>query len=503
MTERPAWVLIGSTPPVPYCYSTDRALPCGKTGPNERKNVRIIRGLGAVTVAVASVVGLGAWSVPSTQQQAVARSDLRSATVFQGEVPALAAYVRSHPAEYGGLYLDDASMTVYVDLAATASSQAAAGLEHEVASQAAAARMATARAAGRRLALATRVVRYSQRQLDVTMKQIPTRQPWAALIRPLLVSWGPDPRSDTVQVGLTSLSHQAEASAAAAFGGRVSLVRQHRASFSRPRVAQVGRLVHVSRSKLAKIEMMAGRARKSGHVGIAPQPSRLLDTTPYFGGDRIGNVLPQSGGSYVVKECTAGFMWTSPAMSSVGHCGSGTGTLWYQGYVDASSIPNVFYYTGAMGTQYSTQWGNGRPDFSLMNGTPYDPWVYSGLTTANPVDGWFTPYVGQLDVCTDGSFTGENCSGEVAAVSRCFTYRPSGVYVCNQDIVASVNGSTLAVGGDSGGPVYFYDGNNFDGYPTVSASGAISGIIVPSQITMTDINVAISAMNDGTVATVP
>ena len=61
-----------------------------------------------------------------------------------------------------------------------------------------------------------------------------------------------------------------------------------------------------------------------------------------------------------------------------------------------------------------------------------------------------------LGVCTNGSTTGENCSGQVVAIDVCVTF-VSGHTTCLLDQADSTNGSTLSAGGDSGGPVIAYD----------------------------------------------
>ncbi len=80
------------------------------------------------------------------------------------------------------------------------------------------------------------------------------------------------------------------------------------------------------------------------------------------------------------------------------------------------------------------------------------------------------------DICSDGSFTGENCNGIVTETNACLELNDAEdgiVRVCDQALTRSEKGR-IVQHGDSGGPVY--NRNVLEGDPhTVVALGIISG----------------------------
>jgi hypothetical protein len=129
-------------------------------------------------------------------------------------------------------------------------------------------------------------------------------------------------------------------------------------------------------------------SRSTGKAAAAATtPTRLLDSVPYAGGDRITSLQTISGKQYAV-QCTVSVEVLpssgGDATLSAGHCGP-TGTLWYQGYY----ANNTVYNTGIMGTTATTQWGNGRIDGELIEGSQYGyyPAIYTTSTELESVNG--------------------------------------------------------------------------------------------------------------------
>jgi hypothetical protein len=368
------------------------------------------------------------------------------------EISALQEVLSQHSDQFAGLYFDDATETITVNVTA-----AQAGTATQLAHQAAAS-----------LPLTIHTVRYSQRQLTDVMNAIPQRQPWATLAATSLASWGIDPSTDTVRVGLTRITPQLTAAARAAFGGQVTLVQEQR-----PALAE--RVTKLSPGYSAVTVKPGTRPTTPGAASpnIAPSPSRLLDTTPFYGGDRIYRLYTDSLGDTYVEQCTAGFKWSPDAMSTAGHCAP-NGIVWTQGYYDTSN--NTLYKTGTIGTVFTVQWGNGRIDGELMNNGAWDPWVYTQLQGADPVLGTQIPYVGET-VCADGSFTGQNCTAHINQTNQCVTVSDpvsGNVNVCGLDVATSTNNTMLCQPGDSGGPVYTHAYNSSGNDLGVVADGLIS-----------------------------
>jgi hypothetical protein len=427
----------------------------------------LIAGLPVITLALAAA-GWGS-SLPASASASPPAGNAKM--VSSADVGQLQEYVRQHAGQYAGLYVDTAAGTLTVNVAAATASQGQQQLHQRISSLPAhAARASVPSSMPSKLAVSVRRVRYSQQQLAATMTEVTERQPWSALVKPVLASWGMDPRTDTVRVGLTRITPQMRAAARAAFGDRVTLVQQARLNLATSVTNLHAGYRAVSAASGHKGPGYAGTGQGNAPAApqVAPQPSRLLDETPYFGGDRIYRLI-SSGGVTTLIQCTVAFMWSPTAMSSAGHCGP-TGTVWSQGYYDPSN--NTLYKTGNMGTVYTTQWGNGRIDAELMNNSSWAPDVYTSLQGASPVVGYETGAVGET-VCTDGSFTGENCTAVIQDIDVCENegdpLTGATVNVCHLDIATSSNGSMLCQPGDSGGPVYSYSGNS------LLADGIISG----------------------------
>jgi hypothetical protein len=146
-------------------------------------------------------------------------------------------------------------------------------------------------------------------------------------------------------------------------------------------------------------------------------------------------------------------------MLTAGHCWA-VNTVVKQGYYDANGNPHT---TGNIGQVGSRSYGNNVTDAEFLDadavGTSVSIGVYVGGPTIPPaksVSQGGTTFLG-MSVCFDGSFTTENCQGVVDAVNVCQQFTP--YYECHQDRAHSFDGSILAQGGDSGGPVEKGDGS--------------------------------------------
>lgn len=467
-----------------------------------------VRRLFAVAATAISVLAVGAWSAQSPHQSVPPPPALNGMPLYQVEFPVLQSYVIGHPDQFGGAYVDGRSHTVYVDVAG-ADPSATGGLAVKLAAASRGTEHAAASVRGQAYSIAVRMVRYSQRQLDATKAEIATLQPWAAQAGPFLAAWGSDAATDTVSVGLTKLTPELEAAARTAFGDRVTLVQKQRpeSAISETTLRPGYRVVHVARRALPKTRSLALAA------GVAPQPSRLLDESPYYGGDRIYRLVVGSTTTTII-QCTTGFAWSTPAMSTAGHCGP-AGTVWTQGYYDPGS--NTLYNAGYIGTAFSVQWGQSRPDIELMNNAAdpsaslWYPFVYTNLQTSALVGGYATliPMLGQ-PVCVDGSFTGENCAGVVTAPNQSVIINtdqgPVTVTFADEaNTTVTGNGSRLCQAGDSGGSVYSTKGAPVTAFGTIFAcnEGTPANPGPGNDVWYADISTAVPIMNAGPVWTVP
>jgi hypothetical protein len=353
--------------------------------------------------------------------------------VAADDIASLNKIVNRDPQRYAGVVVDEAAHTVRVYVRAGEQTTATADL----------AGLRAPAATGERLAVQLVPVRRSQAELDTVFRQVTSRQPFAASIQDRLTQWYVDPRTNRVVVGLTSVTDEARAAAAAAFGDAVAVVAADRHD-------TMSRRITVPSGDL-KVVTAAPRAARA-----VPTPTRLLDSTPYYGGDRIIRWTPNPDGTTSIMQCTAAFTvgsGTALYMSTAGHCGP-TGTVWQQGYYESGA--QIIHTTGTMGTETSVQWGNNRMDAAIMNGGSY--WngaVYGGMVngTAWAVGGQLAVAVGN-SVCSDGSVTKENCSATISAINACLNLNDNGtiVQVCNQALADSTSGR-IVQHGDSGGPV--------------------------------------------------
>jgi hypothetical protein len=257
---------------------------------------------------------------------------------------------------------------------------------------------------------------HSLAELQKVQDAIPSSAPFAAL-GGALVKWGIEPESNSVQVGVTSVTPDLVAQARAAFGDAVTVVQTD---------------------------------------PVTSDLNRFNDIAPYYGGDRI------DGPSFF---CSSAFTVTdfndNDLMLTAGHCFS-------QG-------DNVYVGTQKIGYVETRSYGDRQLDVEfLWNGSSTSNMagaIYLGGVSAsgnNPVLGVH----GAANSCSgcrvyfDGSVTGQSL-GYLTDGPRCIRF--DGVVSCGLQEVVPLNGP-LSTGGDSGGPVFAYDGNG-----GVTAVGIIKG----------------------------
>lgn len=265
--------------------------------------------------------------------------------------------------------------------------------------------------------------------LDAVMSKVTTAQPWAQDTAGIRVSWYIDPQLDKVVIGLEQITPRLVSEAQSSFGNLALLTVEERSVLY----------------------------------------NRLLDSQPYWGSDRVS----VNGGS-----CTAAFEAQDTntghyGLLTAGHCWS-VGTIVKQGYYDSGG---TLHASGTMGKVTIRSYGNNVVDGEFMDatsqGTRVQDYVWVGPDPpagGRRVTSLGTSFVG-LSECFDGSFTNENCSGLVDQVDVCAQF-PT-YYECHLDRAHSTNGSHLAQGGDSGGPVEQHDaGSGVAAYGTVTGGNS-------------------------------
>ena len=154
-------------------------------------------------------------------------------------------------------------------------------------------------------------------------------------------------------------------------------------------------------------------------------------------------------------------------MLSAGHCAAGGVTV-NQGYIDRYGV----HINGAMGNVTHVSYCDWCLDGEFLDaaavGKTVQREVYTtGGQTGNNyaiLNSWGQSSVG-MQVCTDGSFTTENCSGTVLNTELCVQVYDdvTGTYktICNLTEVGFSVHYPGCQGGDSGGPAYRYLGASY------------------------------------------
>ncbi|NUP53693.1 MAG: hypothetical protein HOW97_41185 [Catenulispora sp.] len=186
---------------------------------------------------------------------------------------------------------------------------------------------------------------------------------------------------------------------------------------------------------------------------------RFDDSSPYWGGDRIGNTT---------GYCTYGFSLTNAYGTrygiTAGHCwGMGSGV----------DVTRQFGGTGNYGAGYASfgtvqvrRYGNNSLDAELIGGKDYGGEMWIGADLAND-SSVFAPVHGAHASCNgcnvyfNGSFTGKSLATVDSSGPACYgIVEDTGgtVTTCGLWTAHSTNGQRICHGGDSGGPVFAYDG---------------------------------------------
>lgn len=364
-------------------------------------------GLGAVAAAVLAGVTVQAAAVPAAQAATT------PSVVAVSQVQNLINTVRGEAGTYTGVWIDDKTSTVYVSApSASVTPSAVAALEPRAATSAATSANAPVATKSATMKIVVVHAKYSFAQLEAIEGRVTHDaglRKTAQASHATLSEWYPDPETDKVVIGFTKVTAAETAKVKAEYGSTARVIT-----------------APVFTSDVLKLSRTAMRAALS----------RTSDTAPWYGGDRL--YFDNGDG------CTSGFEWSNGTMTTAGHCG-GDPTSFYNNSGQSSASYE--------GRTYTVQFGNGRIDMEEFNGSSYLPYVWAGSngSVAEPVSGSGGVANGGL-YCTDGSYTGVNCTAEVEAIDGC--YEIEGINECDLDQAYSTNSSRLAQPGDSGGPVF-------------------------------------------------
>jgi hypothetical protein len=383
------------------------------------KRIQLAR-LGAASATFALAATALAASTP-------AQATIAPSVVAVSQVQNLINTVRGQAGSYAGLWIDNASDTVYV-------SASKAGVTPGTVEA------LTPRAAvgGATMKLVLVHATYSFAQLEAIDGRVihdKGLQRAAKASHATLSEWYPDPETDKVVIGFTKVTPAERAEVRAEYGTTARVIT-----------------AQLAESAVGKGPLTATRSPRTVHADV----SRTADSAPWYGGDEIG------GGGFL---CTSGFDWANDSMTTAGHCGS---TAWTN---------NGVY----VGTTFTLQWGGGRIDMQRMDGSSYLPYIWAGAngTTPEPVSGSGGVAQGAM-YCVNGYRTGQNCNAVVDAIDVCRGLNDNGteVNVCDLDEAESYNDSVLVQPGDSGGPVYTSNSKN-DPYAVGTISGRLdNGLVV-------------------------
>jgi hypothetical protein len=286
----------------------------------------------------------------------------------------------------------------------------------------------------------------SLKVLNETMRKIETSEPWRTNVGKTLVSYGVDQARHVVSVGVEAITPNLISDSVAAFGN----------------------LVQVHTEKRPALDL------QDCEFAPSPKPPRCLDSQPYYGGDRVATSNP-------FNECTGGFEAWDPGaggnygMLTAGHCWD-VGTIVAQGYTDQVNYPYPWYVptSGTMGKVTRRLWADNVTDAEFLDASSVGTSlaaarVYTTTPTGSAssfVSDYGMSFVGMQQICTDGSVTGEICSGNtIQQIQQCIY--PAQYRVCHETKISS--SQTVCNPGDSGGPVYNYSGGRIVAYGLIES----------------------------------
>lgn len=271
---------------------------------------------------------------------------------------------------------------------------------------------------------------------------------------------------------------------AAAVGIALSVrYRKHSfADLARVRDELIRRGVSTSRinpdSNSVEVRSVDGQVALQAQVGDAvtitndaAPATRLLgrfnDTSPFYGGIRIGNPI---------GACTYGFgltnLYGTRYAITAGHCWAlGSRVSAMRQYGGTNNVGSGYDDFGSVAFRTFSQ---NSLDNELIGGRDYAGrmWVGGSLADDNtvsvPVHDARASCVG-CSVYFNGSFTGKSLA-VITSYDGCGDYFGDGIVSCGLWQVRSANGQRVCQGGDSGGPVFGYDGRG-----GITAVGIITG----------------------------
>jgi streptogrisin D len=258
-----------------------------------------------------------------------------------------------------------------------------------------------------------------------------------------VVSWSPDPASGAINIGILASAADRADAIAASFGPDVT-------------VSVVGRPVLTS---------------------------RVADSSPWYGGDRMYN----SGNG----SCSTGFAVKSGSTYyelTAGHCGA-IGTAWRVG---------TSYAAGrVLGSTSKRSDSNNSHDVSAVTASGSAAGrVWSGCLTCSSslaIKGQFNAIVGD-PLCWSGSVSQFVCGTNVSSVDDCTYFPDQGLTHCGLTKAYNSNGTPISQPGDSGGPVIYNlgSGNAYAAGTIVgSYGGPAFGIYDPLKYTLPALGVSL------------
>ncbi|MGW4109734.1 hypothetical protein ACWEFJ_02535 [Actinosynnema sp. NPDC004786] len=280
------------------------------------------------------------------------------------------------------------------------------------------------------------------------LKKVADAIPGTEALASTLASYGIDPATNRVTVGVTELTAEVESAVRTEFGDAVSL--------------------HVEK----RLKGMSGR---------------FNDSSPFYGGIRYGNVD---------GACTYGFSVTNAHGTryalTAGHCGQ-VGTT-YAAMTSSGGTRNRGVGYTNFGTMQFRRFGGGGLDGGLIGGVDYGGrmWAHGNLLD----DGDYslavrgTSYSCQgCRVIFNGSFSGLQTGFLNGPGERCYSYENfNGEINCGQQMVTPTASGSLCQPGDSGGPVFAHDGQG-----GVIAVGIIAGGDAYGNCTYTPVQTLLNA----------